>query len=376
MMSSGLKRVLSAALVLAGLMVAGCELLGLRWDVEWEREFEASGYDYIGARDMASSPDGGVMVVGTTTAWDALEYDALVIRLDRDGRELARRLYGGLYIDELVDVRTVPSGGYIASGTYSGRGWLARLNEDGDTAWTRSFGDSASFTHLDAVTPTTDGGYAAVGSIGVQGQGERTLFVRTDANGTELWRKEGTLPQDAARPVCVIEQSDGGFLISGVGLIRTNSNGDTLWTRGYPFGWGFDLCPAPEGGFYGAGDSIDRFPGPQNIVTARFNADGETLWKRTFHDETVQHRWHIAAAPDGGCVVLGTLGTIYEGGDRSRALVLKYSPDGGLEWKHVLGSDRSSCRAGVADSDGWFTVAVQEDPQDGPNRLTLMRTKP
>jgi len=300
-----LARVGATATGLLALVFASCELLGLRWDVGWERVFEADDNNYAGAADMATSPDGGVVVVvGTTTAWGAFASNALVIRLDHDGREIARRLYGGLNYEELFCVRAVPSGGYIASGVHSPYGWLVRLNADGDTTWTRDFGDSTSFTYIVAVTPTTDGGYAAVGFIGRQGQGEQSLFVRTDAAGSELWRKEGTLP---SRPACVFEQPDGGFLISSseVDLIRTNSNGDTLWTREYAFGRGFDLCPAPDGGCYGAGDSSDRWPGPVNIVAARFNADGETLWTRRYNEESVQNAACVAAAPESGCVVFG-----------------------------------------------------------------------
>lgn len=359
------------------LLVADCGLLGLEWDVLWEREFAGDTYDWLVAYDMAAAPDGGVMMVGTTTAWGAVEYDALVVRLDRRGGVVARKLLGGPYSDMLRVVRSAPAGGYIAGGEHTDVGWLVRLDEDGDTLWTRSFGDSASNSSVSAVTPTGDGGFAAGGTIGRQGSAGSFVLIRTDASGTELWRREWGWP-DLYGPRSLLEQPDGGFLVSAWPgtFIRTDANGDTVWTRRVSFGHGFDLCAAPGGGFYGAGDSSNWSLGPQYIVTARFDTNGETLWTRKFREDFVQSPAKVVTALDSGCIVFGTLGTIIEGGDRSNALILKYSTDGRLEWVHTLGSDRSDCGAGVAGADGWLTAAVGEDPLQGRRSLTVIRTRP
>jgi hypothetical protein len=371
---------LAAVLAAASLavLVFGCGLLGLTWDKAWEREFEVEGFSSVLVYDMEPAPDGGVLAVGMTSGWGAEEYDALLILLGRNGSERSRKLLGSPHIDYLSEVRAVPAGGYIACGLYLRFGWLVRLDENGDTVWTRCFGDSTTFTHLEACTPTADGGIAAAGYIVIQGQGERFLFLRTDAAGQELWRKEFVTEEAYAHARSLYELPDGGFLISsyGTSFIRTDADGDTLWTKRHSFANGFALCPIPEGGYFGAGDSVNFSLGPQYIKTVRFDSDGDTLWTRSYHEEYVQSASDVAMMPDGGCVVFGTLGRLHEGGPESHALILKYGADGELEWDHILGTDRSSCTAGVAGEDGWLTVAIHEEPLDGPDRLVIARTRP
>jgi hypothetical protein len=357
-----------AAIVFVG---AGCAWLGLRWDVLWEQEFTSHPAELgIMAYDMVVSPDDGTMTVGLSGS------DGLVIRLDRDGREVAQKLYDGPYGNVLYRVRAVPDGGYIAGGTHGVFGWLVRLNENGDTVWTRDYGDSTRVSSFRAVAPTADGGFAAAGLVSDSGELQLTL-VRLDAAGAELWRRAW---DESFRPTprSMYEQPDGGFVIASTPttLIRTNAGGETLWTRAYSFGTILDLCPEPGGGFFGAGDSSSSVDDAQHIVIARFNADGETLWTRSFRDEPDQTAYRIAATPDGGCAVFGMLGSTLGGDRKTNALVLTYEPDGRLARKHTLGSDRSCCSAGAAGSDGTFTLAVIEFLLGESGRLTIVHTKP
>jgi hypothetical protein len=75
------------------------------------------------------------------------------------------------------------------------------LNKDGNI--TRS----VSFKIIDPVIRTKDGGFAAV-SI----EGENIALTRFDQNGKVLWQ-QGNPNQYRAKPVSLIETSDGGFAI-------------------------------------------------------------------------------------------------------------------------------------------------------------------
>jgi hypothetical protein len=350
---------------------AGCAWFGSKWDVLWQQEFTSHPADLgLMAYDMVLSPDGGTMTVGLSGP------DALVIRLDRDGRELAHKLYEDPQGKVLYRVRSVPAGGYIAGGMHGMCGWLVRLDEDGDTIWTRDYGDSTSLSTFRAIAPCADGGFAAAGLISDSG-GLRLTLVRLDAAGSELWRRQWN-DSFVRGPRSIYEQPDGGFMIASTPttLIRTDVDGETLWTREYSFGTILDLCPEPGGGFFGTGDSSSWVDDPQHIVTARFNADGETLWTRSYREEPDQKAYRVATTPDGGCAVFGMLGSFLEAGARSSALVLKYDPDGRLERKHTLGSEHSCCSAGAAGSDETFTLAVMEYQEGEPGTLNVVCTRP
>src|SRR5207247_781050 len=85
----------------------------------------------------------------------------------------------------------------------------------GDTLWTKTFGgiydDEALF-----VNQTTDGGYIIAGWTSSFGAGgwDDVYLVRTDANGDSLWTKTyGGVNGDVAWSVQ--QTTDGGFIITG-----------------------------------------------------------------------------------------------------------------------------------------------------------------
>ena len=91
---------------------------------------------------------------------------------------------------------------------------------------------------------TDDSGYIIVGQYAMWGAtGANIYIVKTNANGDTLWTKiYDTGTWEGAGDV--IETPDGGYLIvgytqiQGVGnadlwLLKTDNNGDTLWTKLY-----------------------------------------------------------------------------------------------------------------------------------------------
>ena len=94
------------------------------------------------------------------------------------------------------------------------------------------------------VQQTTDGGYIVVGYTTSFGAGLQDVYlIKTDANGDTIWtRTYGGGDWDYSH---VVEQTtDGGYIVVGytksfgagdydVYLIKTDANGDTLWIRTY-----------------------------------------------------------------------------------------------------------------------------------------------
>ena len=91
-----------------------------------------------------------------------------------------------------------------------------------------------------SVQQTTDGGYIICGNIVVTGIGEDLLLIKTDNNGIIQWnRLIGVSFDDGG--FSVQQTTDGGYIITGwtmysgngydVYLIKTDSQGDSLWTK-------------------------------------------------------------------------------------------------------------------------------------------------
>ena len=132
--------------------------------------------------------------------------------------------------------------GYIITGhTWSYDIWLIKTNASGDTLWTKTFG-GMDFDWSFSVQQTADGGYIITGWTESFGAGDRDIWlIKTNANGDTLWTKTfGGNGDDGGSQVQ--QTIDEGYIITGwtesfgagdddIWLIKTNADGDSLWTK-------------------------------------------------------------------------------------------------------------------------------------------------
>lgn len=121
---------------------------------------------------------------------------------------------------------------------------IATVHLQGQTQLDKKF-DFGRSEFANALIQTTDGGYLLVGAINeIGGTNFNVLVIKTDAQGDTLWTKEIQNNQ-SEEAFSVIQTSDSGYLIGAVlrqpgllapfetnwWIIKLNSIGDTLWTR-------------------------------------------------------------------------------------------------------------------------------------------------
>ena len=112
-----------------------------------------------------------------------------------------------------------------------------------DTLWTKTFGGFDADDGL-YIQQTTDAGYIIVGCTESFGVGTADIWlIKTNTSGDTLWTK--TYGGNNAEVGYSVQQTtDGGYIIVGytnsfgagwsdIWLIKTNASGDTLWTRTY-----------------------------------------------------------------------------------------------------------------------------------------------
>ncbi|MEP7168652.1 MAG: hypothetical protein ABI855_04725, partial [Bacteroidota bacterium] len=224
-----------------------------------------------------------------------------------------QKTYSGIDTEEGRSVQQTTDGGYIITGYYSsfcGGVSLIKTDAYGDTLWTKNF--CGGFIRMGySVQQTADGGYIVTGWTHSFGSlGYDVYLIKTDINGDLLWTKAfGRTGQELG--YSVQQTTDGGYIITGrtdtlgginndVFLIKTDVNGDTLWTKTYDV-TGDDV-----------GNSVKQTTDGGYIIVAAFSdyliktdSNGDTLWTKTFGGINEDVVRSVQQTTDGGYICAG-----------------------------------------------------------------------
>ncbi|MBC8277483.1 MAG: T9SS type A sorting domain-containing protein [FCB group bacterium] len=260
-------------------------------DMLWTNTFGGSDYDY--GYSVQQTNDGGYVITGCTFSYGAGFTDVYLIRTDANGRTLWTNTFGGSGDDFGCSVQQTTDSGYIITGwtgSYGAGGsdvYLIKTDAEGDTLWTNTFGGSA-IEYGWSVQQTTDGGYVITGFTFSYGAGSADVYlIKTDANGNEVWINTfGGSYDDYARSVQ--QTNDGGYIITGrtdsygageydVYLIKTDANGDTLWTKtvgGSSNDYGESVQQTTDGGYIITGYTDSYGAGEGDVWLIKVDAEG------------------------------------------------------------------------------------------------------
>jgi hypothetical protein len=186
-------------------------------DTLWTKAFGGAG-DY--GNDVQQTTDGGYVIIGSTQSFGVGEDDIWILKADENGDTVWTKTYGGITGEEGYSLQQTNDGGYIIVGYTDSFGegeddvWLIKTDENGDTIWTKTFGgvnDEEGFS----VWQTTDGGYVVTGYTNSFGAGQKDVWlIKTDENGDSLWTKTlGGINDDEGKSIQ--QTSDGGYIVSG-----------------------------------------------------------------------------------------------------------------------------------------------------------------
>jgi hypothetical protein len=185
--------------------------------------------------------------------------------------------------------------------------------------WQRTYGWVGSSSNIGySVQQTTDGGYIVAGSTVPFGENLDVYLIKTNSAGDTLWTRTygGTGPGADDIAYSVQETSDGGYIVTGttrssvsepfhVYLIKTDSLGDTLWTRIYGgWGYGYSVQQTTDGGYVITGDMYSS--GNWDVCLIKTNSAGDTLWTRTYRSSNRDEGYFVQQTRDGGFIVTGT----------------------------------------------------------------------
>lgn len=231
------------------------------------------------------------------------------LSLQAQTAEKWQRIYGGDGIDYGYSVKTCLRNGYVAVGSSSTNGvtdgYMIRTDTMGMLLWTKYFsGNNVDVFRSIRILP--DSGFIVAGYSNSGGHGGYDgWLVRTDKNGDTLWTKYiGTSDWDFFYDV--YPTYDGGFILAGgtygagsgdedMYFVRTDANGDTLWTRTYGGAKEDEARGIVETGdqlFAASGFTKSKGDTLYDGWLLRMDQSGDTLWTRTAGHSNSKDKWY------------------------------------------------------------------------------------
>lgn len=273
-----------------------------------------------------------------------------------------------------------------------------------------------------SIAQTNDSNFVVVGrTYSETNQIYNCTIVKLNSSGNEIWRKSiNSTAYDEARKVIV--NSNGELIIAGNRnyyplLLKTNSLGDTLWTRQIVvndtmIGQIRDMQPISDSGYVLAGIYGDSFNldenkvwlirtnnegnliwsklftnGYANAITIinqndivivggnqllKINSAGDVLWDTTITGNYYYEFYSVKETNDKGFILVGSSSS---SGYKDLCIV-KTDKDGNKIWEKIYGTDWEEVGKDVIQTaDGSYLILgrAQNSNAGGPMRLWLMK---
>jgi len=321
------------------LPVAYVAKIGPQGDVQWESRtaWEAS----CSAREVVQT-GAGYTVCGEVTARSG-DQDGFVLRLDYFGRELWRRRLGGAGSDRLRDMVPSADGGvFLVGDTRTGEGptslWVLRLDAEGETLWTRTFGGESSMTGW-GIGMMPDSLLAVCG-----GSGEDMMLTVMDSGGNRLLCRSFDNAGGMEYGRGVAASSAGDLCIGGscrsrdshlmdAFVLATDGSGDELWRR--VLGGDANDCGAKPA-FIGDSlllvyNTMSAGSGGYDVAIELFAPSGKVLMSDVIGDSDWNRVCDLEAISEKRIFLAGSSGSADAERESGWAVLVGIAPDGGGE---------------------------------------------
>ena len=307
-------------------------------------KFWSSGYQELFSSHYVST--GRWWLTNSTTS----DIDLFVRKIDKSGNLIFNKTYGGTDYDYGLDFQILPDSGFLIVGTTKSYGaggydvYIIRTDKNGDSLWTRTYGNSQQGQIAYGIEKESDSVYVVAGTWGSNIAPAAQVFImKINLMGDTLAFKEigNYYTGDFGHSLC--KTSDGGYAIGGVAednmgsyyafmysIFKVDSNLNLQWIKHYGNlgdDEAFDIKECYDHGFIMVGYSEQPGRG-EDVYIVRTNSIGDTLWTRTLGGDYNDRAYSVVQTPDSGFAIVGNTYSYGAGG--SDAFFLKLKPNGDI----------------------------------------------
>lgn len=316
-----------------------------------------------------------------------------------------QKAIGGEGFEKGSAIKPLPGGGFIITGETESYGLkerdmlLMRTDSNGNVLWVNTFGGPERETVNDVIQ-MNDGGFlvAAEKYQPNQQEGENLTLLKTDVNGTIVWKKTYDEGGNETEGFSLQKTADNNYIIGGmtksmtmvsgtfftmrsedqsVYLLKIDEKGNKLWSRRFNYGGenvsstATSVVVMRDGSYLVAGnvakqgktDKKIEKPAQQvntsdvrNVLLLKVKANGTLAWAREIEANKITMGFSVIETKSGGMLVAGnTLAAI--GGMETFLMLL--DSKGNLQWSKTYGAAKFESVADVVEMpDGGFAVSA------------------
>jgi hypothetical protein len=249
----------------------------------------------------------------------------------------------------------------------------------------RVYGGS-SYDYGNSITQTYDKGYALTGSTSSYGNGSADGYIlKIDSLGNAEWQKEyGNINIDQF--YSIKETSDSGLIAAGytnsfgsggydVYLVKTNTSGDTIWTKtigGTDWDFAYSVQQTSDGGYIVAGGTYSFGAGSEDVYLSKLDAAGLVQWTKTYGGSNEDEARSVQQTTDGGYIITGFTKSF--GNLNVDIYTIKTDSSGDTLWTNVLGQNGSDVGNSIRqNANGEYILAGSTQINSGINLAYIVK---
>ncbi len=212
----------------------------------WNKTFGGKNNDK--GHSIIPANDKGFIIAGTTLSKGNGGNDIWIVKINRKGKKIWDKTYGGIADDEIFSMIPCKTGGYIIGGhTYSkGKGqsdiWIFKIDPKGHIIWEKTYGDEYH-DGIYSLKHTKNGGLICAGYSYNKNGGSDYKILHLSISGKLLWEKTYTRSlEDTA--YSVDQTYDDSFIVAGttfskgigawdIWILKLDNTGSILWSKSY-----------------------------------------------------------------------------------------------------------------------------------------------
>ena len=290
------------------------------------------------------------------------------------------KTFDGLYDDYAYDIIQTKDTGFAIIGSTQHLGgaigtenlYLIKTDKFGGTIWTKTYGHNIRYVGR-SIKQTQDNGFIITGLNEDNNGYFETLLLKTNLNGDSVWTKHFKNGSAGCWGNSVIQTNDGSYILTGLitdsitgyqnlYIIKTNSNGDSLWTKKILYGnfnIGNSIVLTSDNNYFITGATTYNNI-PHDLLILKIDSSGTILWMKSYPNSN-----DYSGLSDGNSGISINNGFITVGNDTNGIVLRRLNNVGDTLWtKRYAGYEGNSV---VSNNNGYAITGRKFQTNNYPN---------